>query len=507
MKVGFFLDVPHYLGGAGTLLLKQARLMREIHEVIVVIPVSDNGIENPYYVKWCEDSGLKHVGLRYKTATTFRDIDLLDALNNITNLVIFLKNESIEFIHSVQLNVALEMASRQLELPHLMNIYQLRKEEFLLKQDFDLFAHFHLCDSILYSNLWKDNLQIESKCLRPLSPTIKISDKKMAKKGSYTIIMLGLLCERKNQLAAIQAVEQLKDYIKVHMIIVGENRNKYGEICRNYVSEHELDRIIEFYGFTQNVKEVLENGDWFLCSSTDESFPSSVVEAVSYGLTVITTPVGGIPEIFVNRNNAFVSRDFSVESISAAISDCFTFCQNGEIDRIQNAAVNTWEEYFSIQSNKEKINNYYKDVIVKNAQISRQKEIEETQIKEIYKAGERFNLCVDENRFLERIFYYSYLIKCVEKEQIKEAYIWGAGQIGKFAHSFLVNALPKIKILGFLDKMKRGEYMGELVYNPDKIKFKKGTLVFIAFAGDYWPCIEQLQDFGLEFGKEIWIIS
>ena len=38
MKIAFFLDAPRGFGGAASLLLRQAKLMSELYEVIVVIP-------------------------------------------------------------------------------------------------------------------------------------------------------------------------------------------------------------------------------------------------------------------------------------------------------------------------------------------------------------------------------------------------------------------------------------------------------------------------------------
>jgi glycosyltransferase involved in cell wall biosynthesis len=216
-----------------------------------------------------------------------------------------IEEEHIEFLHTTQINGAAELAARKMKIPHLMNIYQLTEEEFAFKQT-DFYPRYHLCDSEMYSALWSRKLNMVSECMRPLSPLDKQREYRKTFKKQQTIVMVGLLCERKNQLTAIRAVEKLQDKTDLRLIIAGDCDNTYGKKCRDYVEEHNLQKRVLFSGFVLDVGELLEEADGFLLASTDESFPSSIVEAVSYGVPILTTPVGGVPEVFINHVNAFV---------------------------------------------------------------------------------------------------------------------------------------------------------------------------------------------------------
>ena len=117
--------------------------------------------------------------------------------------------------------------------------------------------------------------------------------------------MLGSVCPRKNQMAAIKVIEQIIGLHDIELHIAGDLNNDYGYKCRQYVENQNLDKAVVFHGFVSEITSLLKQCDCLLCTSLDESFPSSIVEAVSYDLTIISTPVAGVPEIFVDRYNSF----------------------------------------------------------------------------------------------------------------------------------------------------------------------------------------------------------
>lgn len=506
MKIAFFFDEPNYFGGAGSLLLKQAKLMARIHEVLVVVPINEEGKENFKCVAWCEKSNLQHVGMKYKTSYNFRNVDFLDALKRVDSICQLIKDEKIDFLHSAQINVAVELASRKMNIPHLMNIYQLRREEFLFAQE-DIYAHYHLCDSEMYSKIWREQLNVVSECMRPLSPLQYKLKEDIVAKNTYTILVLGLLCERKNQLAAIQAIEKLEGKLELQLIIAGDYNNLYGNECVDYVNSHDLPNKVKFVGFMTDVESLFLHSDWFLLVSTDESFPSSIVEAVSYNLPIITTPVAGVPEIFRNQFNAFVSYDYSVESIAQAIEECYDSCQNSHIADIQNNVTKTWDKYFSLEKNLKRMDDYYTRIIVENKESPRKcvdkkliQEVEQTKIQIVSKCNNAPNL-------IQKSFYYNYLLKELQSKKDRKAYIWGAGMLGYLAYDFLTNLIPDIEVVNFIDSYKEGMYQGVSIERYENIVWdKECCLVFIAFAGDIWTSVERLKKDGLIFGENIWIL-
>ena len=61
---------------------------------------------------------------------------------------------------------------------------------------------------------------------------------------------------------------------------------------------------IRFLGFRTDVPDLLGASDIFLLSSRTEGLPLSVLEAMSHGLAIVTTPVGGVPELCTDGQHA-----------------------------------------------------------------------------------------------------------------------------------------------------------------------------------------------------------
>ena len=112
MKIAYFLDISKGLGGAGNVLLEQAKLISTIHDVIVVIPCNVDGEMNPKYELRCKKANVRYVGMIYPTAYSVQNIDALKAEKSIKSIKEMAIVEEIDFFHSVQFNIGAELASR-----------------------------------------------------------------------------------------------------------------------------------------------------------------------------------------------------------------------------------------------------------------------------------------------------------------------------------------------------------------------------------------------------------
>ncbi|MCI8314810.1 MAG: glycosyltransferase [Lachnospiraceae bacterium] len=497
MKIAFFLDVPEGLGGAGNLLLQQAGIMAKIHEVIVVIPRDEKGIINQEYARRCKTMGLSYEGLIYKTSFSFRDVDYLHAVLSSKNIKAFVVQKKIEFLHSVQINPAVEMVSRELGIPHLMNVYQMRDEEFVLAY-VDIFAKYHLCDSVLYANKWSSHLKIQSKCVRPVAPLEYIIPKSQISKQYYRIVVVGNVCQRKNQLTAIKAVEMCLEKYDITLEIAGYIDCSYGEMCRAYVEQNHLQNKVHFNGFVREIASLLQESDFLLCASLDESFPMSMVEAVTYDLTIISTPVAGVPELFQNRYNAYISKGFEVKDIAEIIMDAINACENGSIDAVRQRARQLWEQQFSPETVCEQIGQYYSSILesryIGDAGIYKQISIEKMQ--QLAKTIKLLDGAPDP--VCDKVFYYTYL---KETNICGKAYIWGAGKLGQQAYELIRLLALDIEIVAFVDKNKTGMYCGLPIIRPDEICYEEVDYFFISFGMGRDEVIDYLNKRGIAYNR------
>ena len=67
----------------------------------------------------------------------------------------------------------------------------------------------------------------------------------------------------------------------------------------NFIKDNNLDEMVKFVGWVSGdaKSKILSTTDILVLPSYYEGLPISVLEAMSYAMPVITTPVGGIPEV------------------------------------------------------------------------------------------------------------------------------------------------------------------------------------------------------------------
>ena len=76
-----------------------------------------------------------------------------------------------------------------------------------------------------------------------------------------------------------------------------------------------MDKV-NFKGWVKNTKTYLKKSDLFLLPSESESFGLVALEAMSFGVPVITTSSGGVTELVINNKNGFTCNVGDVNEMS-----------------------------------------------------------------------------------------------------------------------------------------------------------------------------------------------
>jgi len=111
---------------------------------------------------------------------------------------------------------------------------------------------------------------------------------------------------------------RLKDR-DVSLVIAGAGPDD--DLVRQHV-EHLGDERITVIGYVRGEKKrrILENSH-LLCFPTyyGEGLPNAILEAMAFGIPVITRPVGGIPDIFTEGENGFYAQSLDKNVLSELI--------------------------------------------------------------------------------------------------------------------------------------------------------------------------------------------
>jgi len=127
----------------------------------------------------------------------------------------------------------------------------------------------------------------------------------------FNIAMLGSVNKNKGQELAIQILPELPSYTTLWIIGDGPLRTKLEKV---YMSPKMSSRI-KWTGFIANPARYLERCHLLLVLSKDEALPYAALEAMASGIPVISTMVGGMPELVRNGYNGFLVNRKDKDSI------------------------------------------------------------------------------------------------------------------------------------------------------------------------------------------------
>jgi glycosyltransferase involved in cell wall biosynthesis len=179
---------------------------------------------------------------------------------------------------------------------------------------------------IVLSHSWK-NFYVENLGLNPERVIVlpnpvkfpfKIHQRINAEKTTF--LFLGRIGERKGAFDLISAFAAIPSdqNQNVELIIAGDGE---GQRARDIIEKLNLSQHIKVLDWVneQQRDELLEKASVFILPSYNEGLPMALLEAMSWGLPVITTPVGGIPELVISGENGLLVNPGEIEQLSAAM--------------------------------------------------------------------------------------------------------------------------------------------------------------------------------------------
>lgn len=127
------------------------------------------------------------------------------------------------------------------------------------------------------------------------------------KDGKVHFLFMGEIGQRKGVFDILRALTKHRDELagKVELRIGG---NKHEEELKKVITDGKLQDIVKFEGWVGGEKklQLLNWADVFILPSFNEGLPISILEAMSYGHPIISTPVGGIPEVVETGRNGIL---------------------------------------------------------------------------------------------------------------------------------------------------------------------------------------------------------
>jgi len=163
---------------------------------------------------------------------------------------------------------------------------------------------------------------------------------------------VGRLVPVKNQQMLIQAFATFVDRCPdAKLILVGDGplRNELTQLASSLGITHH----VHFLGRRSDVPVVLQAMDLFVLPSISEGMSNTILEAMSCGLPVVATNVGGNPEIIRDNATGRLVQSGNVEELATVLT--FLFDHPDQLQEMGRSSRKHIEDNYSIQT---MINNY-----------------------------------------------------------------------------------------------------------------------------------------------------
>lgn len=176
---------------------------------------------------------------------------------------------------------------------------------------------------------------------------------------SQVISLIGSI-DKKGHRAALQAIGKLTAQGKdLHLLLVGEGPKE--DEARQMAERLSIASRVHFLGFREDIADILSASDLLLHPSESEGgLPLSIMEAMSAGVPVVASEVGGTKELVKHNITGLLVPVGDVERLVEAVSVLLT--DKALARRLANTAKNLVDERFTFNRMVDNYLNLYTEL-------------------------------------------------------------------------------------------------------------------------------------------------
>lgn len=174
------------------------------------------------------------------------------------------------------------------------------------------------------------------------------------------LLFLGLLTEAKGVYDLLDVLSQHKDFFEGKLILqVGGNGDT--QAFEKTVEQLDISSLVVFHGWLsgEHKKNVMLNSDVFVLPSYFEGLPMSILEALSYGLAIVSTQVGGIPDVVDDEQGILIEP----EDKNALFLALKSLCDSPEVLKSMQLSARKRSHLYSIETVSVALQSFYEDIL------------------------------------------------------------------------------------------------------------------------------------------------
>ena len=177
--------------------------------------------------------------------------------------------------------------------------------------------------------------------------------------------MVGRINKIKGQLFMVDVAKELVEkYPNILIIMVGgvfSGQESLKIELEEKIVKNNLEEHIKLFEFDKEIGKYYEIFDIFVLPSVKpDSFPTVVLEAMSYSKPIIAHVTGGVSEMVQDNENGILIRNINISNTAKAIENLLIDENKRMIYGTKSRII--MEEKFSTKTFSEKINNFYLNI-------------------------------------------------------------------------------------------------------------------------------------------------
>lgn len=187
---------------------------------------------------------------------------------------------------------------------------------------------------------------------------------------SFVVGTVGRISDEKDYRTFLDVAAAIVDKIEdVYFVVIGDGKGNEIQNLVDYTEQLGIKKKVFFAGYRSDLLNVYKTLDIFLMTSITEGLPNTMLEAMSMEIPVVSTGVGGIPELVVNGETAFL---YEIKDIQGLANKVRELIENEELrENVSKACRRRIEEKFSFERRLRIIEEYYLSIVSPSARAHR----------------------------------------------------------------------------------------------------------------------------------------
>jgi N-acetyl-alpha-D-glucosaminyl L-malate synthase BshA len=146
--------------------------------------------------------------------------------------------------------------------------------------------------------------------------------RRLAAKGEKILVHTSNFRQVKRVTDVIKIFDIVQKEIQSKLLLIGDGPDR--SECERLTRQLDLNDKVKFLGKQEGLVEILSCSDLFVIPSQSESFGLAALEAMACGLPVISSSVGGLPELVKHNESGFIAEIGDVERMAKYAIDLLT---------------------------------------------------------------------------------------------------------------------------------------------------------------------------------------